>query len=1209
MKRPYLNLGISELEHLFDTDDTDRVRLRIIDAELRHRSTDRANRLRARVVAALGGMPGEEERSGAGRGQGELTLGATASQAAPPIPAVAAASANPSPTTTPDDEPADRIRIPTLDLDKLTHKLPPTRAGSPQAVLAAWTALEALAPQSYKRPIDLADGDPGRLARLDGRTLPWPDGKSRPGLRLYYQIPLGAIRMPPASDALTARFAPQEEFRRPQSGYAMIGAILIDSRGVPVEENPVAVSSFAWALPRAARGDLASLGSWPEVEAAIVQHLKGALDAHRARANGRGDAGAITAEDIDALHRWLVERFGLDASMVEAPSFAVRTYARYKDREDPAIDLLNSFYLHDLARARRVLDRGRPPDALARYLGLLEPADTRDLLNDRAAIEAMVAPARIPPARWPAPGGHSLVLLQQAAVNVVRDELASADGVVGINGPPGTGKTTLLRDVVAACILDRAAAMAAFANPKEAFRTTKQKVQLGGVFFQLYELDPSLKGHEVLIASSNNKAVENVSRELPGLDALAGDYRYFPTLSDRLAAGSPKDSARTANGAYGTGDGTPSPPETTWGAIAAVLGNGKNRAAFVQGFWWDPEHSMQDYLRAVQGKPPRASRDGKDGGGGADGRPRIVATEKPPSPAVAKMRWREARSAFQHLQDEVRRETDMIEALRTAIRAQANGLSARDRARQDHEAARTAEDAARHAHDAAETALQVANEAYGEAELLMRAHTDRKPGWIARLLGLRAYREWREEGEPLLTELMAARTRRTAAAPRLVRTEADLVARRGEADAARAALAEAQDQCDHNASVIEAGRSALSDRVVDAAYFDRGHKAAQLGSPWLPDALHAKREALFRAAMDVHRAFLDCAAQNMQHNLAILMSALHGASLGSPEKDALLPDLWATLFAVIPILSTTFASMDRMLGRLPPRSIGWLLVDEAGQAAPQQAVGAVMRARRAVVVGDPLQVPPVTALPDTLARAICGRFDIDAERWAAPAASAQTLADRASRYRAVFGGDGGPTRPVGAPLLVHRRCEAPMFGISNAIAYDDLMVFGTMPRTAGPVATALGPSRWIDVGGLPRGKWCPAGGEATVDLVRELPRAGVSDPDLFLITPFRDVAKGLRARFAERDGPLYGLDVDPTSWVKDRIGTIHTFQGREAEAVILVLGAPAPAQAGARMWATAEPNILNVAVSRAKQALYVVGSRSAWGGAGNAATMVEKLRG
>lgn len=64
--------------------------------------------------------------------------------------------------------------------------------------------------------------------------------------------------------------------------------------------------------------------------------------------------------------------------------------------------------------------------------------------------------------------------------------------------------------------------------------------------------------------------------------------------------------------------------------------------------------------------------------------------------------------------------------------------------------------------------------------------------------------------------------------------------------------------------------------------------------------------------------------------------------------------------------------------------------------------------------------------------------------------------------------------------------------------------------------------------------------------------------------------------------------------MQERVGTVHTVQGREAEAVILVLGAPLDEQKGARAWAGMTPNILNVAITRAKEALYVVGNQDLW---------------
>lgn len=133
-----------------------------------------------------------------------------------------------------------------------------------------------------------------------------------------------------------------------------------------------------------------------------------------------------------------------------------------------------------------------------------------------------------------------------------------------------------------------------------------------------------------------------------------------------------------------------------------------------------------------------------------------------------------------------------------------------------------------------------------------------------------------------------------------------------------------------------------------------------------------------------------------------------------------------------------------MLGKLAPESHGWQLVDEADQARPRMAVGAQMRTRRAVIVGDPMQTEPVVTLSAALTRMICRRFGVDPDRVNAPVASVQTLADEGTSCMTSFDGHGGQ-RAAGVPLLIHRRCAEPMFGLSNAVAYDRLMINARTP--------------------------------------------------------------------------------------------------------------------------------------------------------------------
>jgi len=254
-----------------------------------------------------------------------------------------------------------------------------------------------------------------------------------------------------------------------------------------------------------------------------------------------------------------------------------------------------------------------------------------------------------------------------------------------------------------------------------------------------------------------------------------------------------------------------------------------------------------------------------------------------------------------------------------------------------------------------------------------------------------------------------------------------------------------------------------------------------------------------------------------------------------------------------------------------------------------------MRCQHAIVVGDPLQIEPIVTLPRKLVETICDFFSVKLVDWIAPDASVQTLADKASRYRTTIQQE-NCTREVGIPLLVHRRCQSPMFEISNFVAYGGLMVQGTPPGIS-PVSSIVGPSKWIDVHNGSVAKWSESEGEILIHQLDRLLRTGdKSVADIFIISPFRNVANRLYQLVPDRIAQMYP-DL-PRLWWKDRIGTIHTFQGKEASTVFLVLGASGPEEEQARKWAAGTPNILNVAASRAQDNFFVIGSYKAWRGIG-----------
>ncbi len=371
---------------------------------------------------------------------------------------------------------------------------------------------------------------------------------------------------------------------------------------------------------------------------------------------------------------------------------------------------------------------------------------------------------------------------------------------------------------------------------------------------------------------------------------------------------------------------------------------------------------------------------------------------------------------------------------------------------------------------------------------------------------------------------------------------------------------------------------------------------------WQDAALARARTDVFVAALKLHEAWLAEVAQTkgagFGGNLFAISKLLGGTPLEQPAEAKL---IWQSLFMVVPVVSTTFASLARQFRGMGPGSIGWVFIDEAGQAVPQAAVGALWRARRVMVVGDPLQIEPVFTVPARLINALANLSPHTSEGRYSPAkVSVQRLADDANPFGAYVPAEGADPLWIGSPLRVHRRCADPMFSIANRIAYQDKMVFGLESRQPPEGALSLGASAWVDVRGKTSVKQVvPEQVELVKRVIVRLYVASGKLPPLYVITPFKAIKGAVVNGLKEFDWRSVTDDV-PTKqvlgkWCREQIGTVHTFQGKEEGVVIFVLGADRES-AGSASWAASKPNLLNVAMTRAQHHIYVIGDASLWGG-------------
>src|ERR1022692_2102179 len=427
----------------------------------------------------------------------------------------------------------------------------------PAQIVRFWHAVEMFSPQQLPRiaarnhVADFRPGDP----------MPWEPGGKLPQAKsgkIWRHVVFGGVYdLSKIRDVLVKKYG-QDDSEAATRDQSALFACTVDADGYLVQESAV-LSACAWAVGQKGH-----------------EQAKTETDGE-SRPRARLDQAPLTGSDLYRFTAELAGRLGV-TNELHPQNIRVSSYEISVSRADEPPGqqtFLNSYVADDLALISAALDRGNAGSALSQYLAT-SPGTTRtDVQKEPLCVRAGCAPDRIPSGRWVTDTNRPLAFSQQFAVNQILRTLSDTCGVFAVNGPPGTGKTTMLRDVIAAIVVNRAIELACLASPGEAFTTAREQWQPVRYSHTITTPNPKLTSFEIVVTSSNNGAVDNVSTEIPGPKGIGGQWRDAAATVDYFSQTAGHDA---------------------WAMIAARLGNRANRATFVQDFWWNRDSGMQNML-------------------------------------------------------------------------------------------------------------------------------------------------------------------------------------------------------------------------------------------------------------------------------------------------------------------------------------------------------------------------------------------------------------------------------------------------------------------------------------------------------------------------------------------------------------------------------------------------------------------------------------
>nr|WP_242687736.1 MULTISPECIES: AAA domain-containing protein [unclassified Actinopolyspora] len=271
-----------------------------------------------------------------------------------------------------------------------------------------------------------------------------------------------------------------------------------------------------------------------------------------------------------------------------------------------------------------------------------------------------------------------------------------------------------------------------------------------------------------------------------------------------------------------------------------------------------------------------------------------------------------------------------------------------------------------------------------------------------------------------------------------------------------------------------------------------------------------------------------------------------------------------------------WAVTNHSVRRFPysPGLFDLVIVDESSQCSIPQVLPALYRAKRALIIGDPMQLAPVVTLTQSGEDEARRETGVDGG-WLEEQRRTYHRHSAFHAFRKISGGS----------LLLdeHFRCHPRIAAVSNENFYGRQLTVLTDVRKQRRLDRA--PVMWSHVSGRAQqqrdGSWTNREEVSRVqDSVRYLLEQLPADGDVGVVTPFTAQAKLLH-QWCEDDERV-------------QIGTVHQFQGSERDAIVFSLVAGPGMRPGTLRWLNSQRNLWNVAISRARSHLIVVGDRDEW---------------